>query len=143
MIACISAGKYVGVALAVVEDGQATYVVGDMTWAELRAHLSKIDVVIGTYTRETERLRTETYLEEMYNDGISIGQKVERFYDDNILALKVPTRQQSVEVTLGKYLKARGFKVEKNNSRLNVRHLERMTVRTGYVYRGEIDEFFD
>ena len=132
---CIHAGRRVTAALAVIEDGHATYTSGQLTWHQIREHLSKIDVAFGTFLRESERLRTETYLEEMYQTGIAPAyEEVSRYYQDT-LTLKVPTHIETVEVELVRYLKSKGFTVSRASDQLHVRHLERMRHRTGYILR--------
>ena len=135
MVLCIHAGRRVTAALAVIEDGHATYTSGRLTWNEIRSHFSKIDVAFGTFMREPERLRTETYLEEMYATGIAPAyEETKRYYQDD-LTLKIPTHVETVEVELVRYLKSKGFSVSRAGGSLHVRHLERMRHRTGYILR--------
>ena len=134
---CIIAGKSITTAVAVVEDGHATFTVGELTGAELLAHASKFDQVLGVYTRDYERLRTEMYMEQLHATGIEIPVGIERFYEDE-LNLKFRKRTEVVELTLIRYLKTlRGFSIEKASRPLHVRHLERMRHRTGYIMKQE------
>lgn len=122
-------------AIAVIEDGHATYISGYLSWNELRQHLSKIDVAFGTFLREAERMRTETYLEEMYKTGIAPAySETKRYYQDD-MSLRVPTHVESVEVELCRYLKSKGFTMSRAGGNLHIRHLERMRHRTGYILK--------
>ena len=63
VIAAVNVGRMVTVALAVVEDGNATFTVGDLTPAQFSAHFSKIDLAMGVHLRENEMMKTGTLLE--------------------------------------------------------------------------------
>lgn len=141
VVACVNVGRKITTALAVIEDGHATYAVGDLYPNELLAHLSKIDLALGTHLREYEMLRTETLLERMEQSGIEIFKQSPpnyslRYYSPE-LTLKYPTKVESVTETLRKYLQSQGFTVSKSNEKLHVRHLERMRHRSGYIMKRE------
>jgi hypothetical protein len=129
----------VTVALAVIEEGHATYTVGELTPAQLMHHFSKIDLAIGVHLRESEMLRTGTLLEQMEKSGIEIYKHDK--YDYSIryyapqLELRFTSKEESVVETLRKYIKEQGFTIGKANEPLHVRHLERMRHRTGYIVK--------
>lgn len=140
MLVVFCAGRTVTAAVCVIENGHGTYVVGELTWAQLRAHLSKIDAAYGVYYTQAERMRTETYLEEMEKTGIQVEIEAERHYELD-LSIKFPRRADIVEGALIQQLKRiRGLTVEKHRTMLNVKHLERMRQRTGYIVRKEGDD---
>ncbi len=134
----LCAGKTVTAAIAVIEEGHATYVSGELNWAQVVRHLSKFDYAVGCYRREYERLRTETYLEEMHTSGIQTGLLPRHFERD--LTVKLSTRLAIVEDSLRLFLRNRGYTVEKHRTPLNIKHLERMRHRTGYIKKGEFED---
>lgn len=136
VIACINVGKKIATALAVIEDGHATYAVGELFPGQLLPHFSKIDLAIGTHLREYEQLRTETMLEQMRQSGIETTGTSVRYYQKE-LELRIPTKIESVSEAMREYLQKAGFTVAKANDVLNVRHLERMRHRSGYIVQKE------
>ncbi len=134
------AGKTITAAVCVLEDGHLTYAIGELTWAELKAHLSKIDMAKGVYANQSERMRTEMYLEEMHNNGIAVDIAPERHYEEN-LSLRFPRRIDVVDAGVRNYLKERpGITFQKHHKPLHVKHLERMAHRNGYIVRKEVDD---
>lgn len=141
VVACVNVGRLVTAAVAVVEDGLATYAVGDLTKGALAQHFSKIDLALGTHLRENEQLRTENLLEEMEASGVEVYKETPpdystRYYVDEVLALRFVSKKESVEQTLRKYLIKQGFTVARANDPLHIRHLERMRHRTGFIVKG-------
>lgn len=137
VVACINVGKQITVALAVVEEGVATYTVGTLRHPELVPFFSKFDLVMGSHLKEYDAIRTETLLEEMERSGIEVFKETPpdystRYYSKE-LTLNIPTKVQITTQTLREYLQARGFTVVRNENNLHVRHLERMRHRTGYI----------
>lgn len=129
-------GRKVTAAIAVIEDGNATYAVGDLTQPEFREHFSKVDMLIGVHLRENEMVRTENLLELAELSGIEIlksGKDYSTRYYQRELTLKVPTKEESVVETLRAYLQSQGFSVARSPMPLHVKHLERMRHRTGYI----------
>lgn len=121
-----------------IEEGHATYSVGQLTWAELRAHLSKIDAVIGVWSRDALRMRTETLMEEMHKSGIEIVEQESKRYYFNHMELRMISHEEMVENKLSEFLrKKNGYTVTKHEARLHVRYLERMRHRTGYIIKEE------
>lgn len=134
------AGKTITAAVCVLEDGNATYAIGELTWAELKAHLSKIDLAYGVYANQTERMRTEMYLEEMHNSGIDAEIAPFRHYEAD-LTVRFPRRIDIVDVGVRNYFKGRrGISFEKHHKPLHVRHLERMAHRNGYIVKKELED---
>lgn len=127
----------IAVAIAVIEDGHATYAVGELTAAQLMSHFSKIDLAIGTHLREYEGVRTETMLEKMEASGVLIYKETPpdystRYYQKE-LTYRMTSKAEAVRETLRTYLQQNGFTVERHETPLHVRHLERMRHRTGYM----------
>ena len=141
VVACVNVGRKITAAVAVIEDGHATYAVGDLYPGQFAPHFSKIDLALGTHLREHEMLRTETLLEQMEASGIEIYKENPPNYSVRYfmpeLSLRHPTKVESVSDTLRNYLQSQGFTVAKSNEQLHVRHLERMRHRTGYIVKKE------
>lgn len=123
--------------VAVIEEGHATYATGEITLAQLHAHASKFDVLMGVHLREREGLRTETALEKLEATGIEIVKKNPPFYSTRYyqkeLGYKIPSKAESTKETIREWLHDQGFTVSMAETPLHIRHLERMRHRTGYI----------
>lgn len=137
VVLCISAGKTVGAAMAVIENGKATFASGQFTWPMLRSYLNKYDAVVGIYQSELERQYTETNLLEAEENGCTT--RLLRFYEPE-LNLKFPTRVEKAEWGLTQYLKALKIPTKKHKHPLIVNNLERLKIRTGEVIKREFHE---
>jgi hypothetical protein len=128
VVAAVCGGKNLGISLAVIEDGVATYATGKVTWPQLRQHLKKIDVFRGTHELAIEKDYTEFYVNEAHNAGCITN--LNKYYNKT-LKLEFMQRSEKAEEELLEYLKKLPVKIAKHNRRFDIRFLERMLNRQG------------
>ncbi len=137
VVASILYGQQVTIAIAVIEDGEATYTIGKLTAKEFLSYKSIFDVTCGVYNRESDRVRTESLLETLEEDGVQIYGDM---YKVPALQLKFPKHEDMVEDRLLKYLKAFRLSITKHSRPFHTRFLDRMRPRNGYlIKRGGLD----
>lgn len=133
VILAICGGKTVGVAVAVIEDGVATWTSGTATWPQIRKHLTKIDIMRGVHEQALEKDYTSFYLSEAKAAGCLTN--IRAHYNKTLL-LEFPTRKKKAEQELLDFLGTLPIKVKKHYRRFDIAFLERMRTREGEIVGG-------